>query len=103
LLWQSLVLPPPFFPSLFTVYFGIVIADIFVAIKQNIQLLEKGVTNLDTRIFYRVLKLSNLRKLLSPDVLIQVIRQVYPLNHPSVAQLIALLDKVYPIFNLFSK
>jgi 26S proteasome regulatory subunit N3 len=76
---------------------GVDVADCAV-IKQNLQLLEKAVSTLDPRFTYRVLKMSNLRKRLSAEVLVQVIREVYPTDHPSVPQLLALLErKVQPL------
>jgi hypothetical protein len=63
-------------------------------IKRNLQLLEKAVATSDLRFTYRVLKMSNLRKQLSAEVLLQVVREVYPHNHPSVPGLLSLLDKV---------
>ena len=63
-------------------------------IKQNLQLLERAVNTSDPRFTYRVLKMSNLRKKLSAEILVQVIREVYPPDHPSVSQLLSLLDKV---------
>src|SRR5271154_4132298 len=48
-----------------------------LVIKQNLQLLEKAVNTLDPRFTYRVLKMSNLRKRLSAEVLVQVVREVY--------------------------
>lgn len=49
---------------------------------------------LDPRFAYRVLKMSNLRKRLNAEVLVQAIREVYPPDHPSVASLLSLLDNV---------
>jgi 26S proteasome regulatory subunit N3 len=63
-------------------------------IKQNLQLLEKAVATLDPRFTYRVLKMSNLRKRLSAEVLVQAVQEVYPQDHPSVPELLNLLDKV---------
>jgi hypothetical protein len=65
-----------------------------VVIKQNLQLLERAVNTLDPRFTYRVLKMSNLRKRLSAEVLVQAIREVYPPDHPSVASLLSLLSSV---------
>src|SRR5277367_6466136 len=65
-----------------------------IVIKQNLQLLEKAVSTSDPRFTYRVLKMSNLRKKLSAEVLVQVVREVYPQDHPSVSNLLSLLDKV---------
>jgi len=65
-----------------------------LVIKQNLQLLDRAVNTLDPRFTYRVLKMSNLRKRLSAEVLVQAIREVYPADHPSVSQLLSLLDKV---------
>ena len=67
---------------------------LMIVIKQNLQLLEKAVSTSDPRFTYRVLKMSNLRKRLSTEVLVQVIREVYPPDHPSVSSLLSLLDKV---------
>jgi 26S proteasome regulatory subunit N3 len=64
-------------------------------IKQNLQLLEKAAATLDPRFTHRVLKMSNLRKRLSAEVLVQVVREVYPHDHPSVPELLSLLDKVF--------
>jgi 26S proteasome regulatory subunit N3 len=70
-------------------------ADIRVlVIKQNLQLLERAVSTSDPRFAYRVLKISNLRKRLSPELLVQVVRQVYPPDHPSVPVILSILDKV---------
>jgi hypothetical protein len=55
---------------------------------------------LDTRFFYRILKMSSLRKQLSPEILVQVIREVYSSDHPSVPELLSLLDKVTLTFTL---
>ena len=65
-------------------------------IKQNLQLLERAVNTSDPRFTYRVLKMSNLRKRLSAEVLVQVIQAVYPPDYPSVPRLLSLLDKVVP-------
>ena len=65
-----------------------------LVIQQNLQLLERAVSTLDPRFTYRVLKMSNLRKLLSAQVLVQAVRQFYPPDHPSVLTLQTLLDKV---------
>jgi len=65
-----------------------------VAIKQNIQLLDKAVATSDSRFTYRVLKLSNLRKQLTTEILIQVVQEVYPPDHASVGVLLPLLTKV---------
>jgi len=66
----------------------------YPVIKQNLQLLERAVSTSDPRFAYRVLKISNLRKRLSPELLVQVVREIYPPDHPSVAVLVSLLDKV---------
>lgn len=65
-----------------------------LVIQQNLQLLERAVSTSDPRFTYRVLKMSNLRKRLSAQVLVQAVRQFYPLDHPSVPALLSLLDKV---------
>src|SRR5271170_4174701 len=65
-----------------------------LVIQQNLQLLERAVSTSDPRFTYRVLKTSNLRKRLSPQVLVQAVRQFYPPDHPSVPTLQSLLDKV---------
>jgi len=70
-----------------------------LVIKQNLQLLERAVATSDPRFAYRVLKMSNLRKKLSAEVLVQVIREVYPPDHPSVTSLLSLLDKV--VFSVY--
>ena len=41
--------------------------------------------------------MSNLRKRLSAQVLVQAVRQFYPPDHPSVSALLSLLDKVCPV------
>ena len=66
----------------------------YLVIKQNLQLLERAVSTSDPRFAYRVLKISNLRKRLSAELLVQVVREVYPPDHPSVPILLSLLDKV---------
>ena len=48
----------------------------------------------DSRFTYRVLKLSNLRKQLTTEILVQVVQEVYPPDHPSVGILLPLLTKV---------
>lgn len=63
-------------------------------IKQNLQLLERAVSTSDPRFAYRVLKISNLRKQLSPELLVQVVREVYPPEHPSVPVLLSSLNRV---------
>jgi hypothetical protein len=65
-----------------------------LVIKQNLGLLERAVVTSDPRFTYRVLKMSNLRKRLSAEVILQVVREVYPLEHPSVSTLLQHLDKV---------
>lgn len=71
-------------------------------IKQNLGLLERAVATSDPRFTYRVLKMSNLRKRLSADVILQVVREVYPSDHPSVSTLLQHLDKVpFSTFDVF--
>jgi len=67
---------------------------VFLVIKQNLGLLERAVATSDPRFTYRVLKMSNLRKCISAEAILQVVREVYPPEHPSVSTLLQYLDKV---------
>lgn len=63
-------------------------------IKSNFPLLERAVTLFDARFSLRALRsISSLRKRLTPDILAQVIAEIYPSTSPSAKLLLVALDR----------
>ena len=63
-------------------------------IKANFGLLERAVAQFDARFTLRVLRsISSLRKQLSPDIITQVITELYPSSSPVAKTLLAAIEK----------